>query len=136
MFSKVIITDTKRYLFLTFYFSFVLNKTIFSLGPLLAQKDPHIVRWYWRLNIVASTYRSTHECDVSAGGGGGHVQAGLLDAGGAVERARERAHRARHHQELVDLPVRQPVRRRPHQRLQLGAVASVLLACPRQHSRY
>lgn len=71
----------------------------------------------------------TYECDVAAGGGGGHVQRGLLDAGGAVERARERAHGARHDEELVDLPVRQPVRRRPHKRLQLFAVAGVLFAC-------
>lgn len=72
----------------------------------------------------------THQGDVSRGGGGGHVQAGLLDAGGAVERARERAHRARDHQELVRLPVREPVRRRPHQRLQLRLRPAVVLALP------
>lgn len=70
----------------------------------------------------------TNECDVSAGCGGGHVQRRLLDGGGAVQGARECADGARHHQELVDLSVRQPVLRRPHQRLQLLTVADVLLA--------
>lgn len=37
-----------------------------------------------------------YQCDVPARGGGGHVQRGLLDAGGAVEGSCERAHGPRH----------------------------------------
>lgn len=80
-------------------------------------------------NSLSLCPRVPYQGDVPAGGGRGHVQRGLLHTTGAVESARERAHRARHDQKLVDLTVGERVLGRPHERLGAARVARVLLAC-------